>query len=76
LSEKSVSYFRGARSDRAQLAVPDENANHHELNESNAAKDRKDFFGCASPCMIPLLQQTGERQDAKMRPAFRFFLGR
>jgi hypothetical protein len=75
LSKKSVSYFRGARSDRAQLAVLDGNANHHEPNESNAAKDRKEFFGCASPCMIPFLQQTGERQDAKMRPAFRSFLG-
>src|SRR5580658_7224221 len=47
-------------SDHAQLAVPDENSNHHAENESNAATDRKVFFfDFASFCMIPLLERFG-----------------
>jgi hypothetical protein len=55
----------GSRNFREQLAAPVENPNHHDPNESNAESADKLFFSRKSLCMIPLLQQTRERQDAK-----------
>jgi hypothetical protein len=54
----------GSRSDREQLAVCVLSANQHAENESKAENDRKVFFGGASRCMIPLLERSGESQDA------------